>query len=134
MATVRLNREAAAALVKEARRDFENGAHELYNSSDVSQEAVIAACVEVIGVLTDTVESRWPQETDHGFTFDRWSVDFELSPAVMAWIRKTREEQVGFIDDLDGGVCGAEPGYIAEQVYLLHVLDGILGQPEKVAA
>lgn len=31
---VTLNREAATALLKEARRDFENGAHELYATLD----------------------------------------------------------------------------------------------------
>lgn len=57
MTTVSLNREAATALLAEARRDFENGAHELW-SGDEGQRPVIDACTGVIGKLNWNIASE----------------------------------------------------------------------------
>jgi hypothetical protein len=93
--TLRLNRDAATALLKEARRDFENGAQELWGMNDRTQHPVIEATVEVIGRLGGLLDPphRWPQGDPN-------------------------------------------PGYLPEQVYLLHVLQTLTGQrdAEEVAA
>lgn len=139
MAEITLSRPAAAALVKEARRAFENGAHELFTSADELQRPIIEASIEVIGRLATVVDRRWPQEKiDVGSRYeleDERKVAFEVSPEVIAWIERTRDEQVGFIADLDDGEASHEEAdYLAEQVYLLHVLDGLVGQREAAAA
>lgn len=130
---ITLSREAAAVLLKDARCDFANAVQELYGCDDQSQQATIDATVELIGRLADTVEKRWPRETHHGITDDQWFVEFEFSPGLLAWLEKRRSDQVGYIGDLDRGESrGVEPGYHAEQVYLLHVLNDVVGERDAV--
>lgn len=61
---VRLTRDAAVALLKEAREQFENGACELYNSDDDSQHRTIAACVEIIGRIGSLIDHPWGDRTE----------------------------------------------------------------------
>lgn len=134
---VRLPRDAAAALVKEARERFENGAHELHVSHDEGQRATIAACTEIIGLVAGSVGNpwRWPHtETPHGRQEEPLA-EFEFSAETMAWIERNRDQQGGYVADFESGACvGAEPGYYAGQVFLLHVLEGILTQRDEAGA
>lgn len=131
LTTVKLNREAARALVKDAREYFENGVHELYTSRDEGQRPTIAACTEIIGRVGQLVESswRWPhKDTPYGKE-EEWFVEFAFSDETMAWFEWARGQQAGYIADFDSGVHGlADLGVHAEQVYLLHVLDGIISR------
>lgn len=133
---VRLHREAATALLNEARRDFENAAHELYLVNDEGQRPTIEATVEVIGRLSGVLK-HWPQKrnADLGFDEEVWALDFDLSLTVLEWLESVRDQHAGFVAELDDGRTdsGDEQGYIASQVYLLHVLDGILAQRDEAA-
>lgn len=133
MATVRLNREAAAALLTEARRDFENAAHEILGG-DESQRLRLDACTEVIGRLNWNVDRLWPEvEQDGPFApYDDPDVKFELSDRVIEWMRLDLEHLVPFIEDLESGDCLPNPGDIAQQVYLVHVLRGAIEQASEV--
>lgn len=133
---VRLTRDAVVSLLKEARERFENGAHELYScSNDESQRPTIAACTEIIGRVGELIDRpwRWPhKETPYGKEEEALT-SIEFSPATMDWIRWQRDQQAPYVEDFDTGVSGGDPGYLAEQVYLLHVLEGILRQSEAGA-
>ena len=137
-ATVRLQREHAAALLQEARREFENGARELHECNDEAQRPRIEACVELIGRLAPKVEDdRWPKRKvgpeDHKWLEDEVFVDFAFSASVMDWIAWDCEQHAGYVQNMDDGKTGnGEPGYYAEQVFLLHVLRLILDQVEAV--
>jgi len=126
--TIRLNREAATALLAEARREFENAAKELWGHHahrDESQLPALGASTEIIGRLLWTVEHSWPQEQSPIGPYDRSLVEFEFTTDTLSWLRRQRESQESYVADLDAAVDGAEPGYGASQVYLLHVLRGI---------
>lgn len=131
---IQLHREGAIALLGEARRELENGTHELFHNNDESQRATIAACAEIIGRLGQEVDPRrWPTEDTPVGKLERWFAEFEFSEEALAWIEWDRGQMEGFVADFDSGVAGvADPGYHAEQVFLLHVLDGILRQRDEV--
>ena len=136
--TVRLQREHAAALLAEARREFENGAEELYGSNDEPQRPRIEACVEIIGRLAPVIErDRWPKRTvgpdGSQWLEDETFVQFEFSAGVMDWLAWDCEQHAVYVENIDDGSTGhGEPGYYAEQVFLLHVLRLILDQVEAV--
>ena len=133
MAAVELTREAATALLVEARREFENAAHELVQS-DRSQRPAIDACIEIIGRLNWKVDRWWPQETSEiGGKYDKHSVTFGFTGETLEWIERQRDGQAGYVEDLERGVNVLEPGDLSEAVYLLHVLRGIVAQREAVA-
>lgn len=127
-ATVQLTMEACRALVAEARREFDNGAVELWRSRDESQRPTLEAAIEIIGQL-EGVLPLWPShETSFGRELDP-HIEVEFSTATMDWLERQRESQAGYVEDLDRGVDGVgEPDYVAKQVYLLHVLDRIAAQ------
>lgn len=112
---VTLNREAATALLTEARRDFENGAHELL-SGDESQRPTIDACTEIIGRLNWNIDRDWwPQENPPApFTaYDKPQVEFEFTQTAIEWMERTETGTSGFIADLERDGEGDEGG-IAE--------------------
>lgn len=140
--TLKLNRDAATALLKEARRDFENGAQELWraNVNDETQRPIIEATVEVIGKLAELVDSprRWPQGDPNpwGETLPV-EAEVEFTANALDWMERNRQHQEAFVADLERGEwSGSESGYLPEQVYLLHVLETLVGQrdAEAVAA
>lgn len=125
--TVKLNRDAAGALLKEARSEFENGARELWRMGDESQRPTIEATVEVIGKLAGLVEgpgNRWPhkeQEIGHPYPID---AEIAFTEVALGWMRKDCGFVAEHVAELDhrGEWGGADPGYLPEQVFLLHVL------------
>ncbi len=135
--STRLSRDAAIALLKEARGQFENGAHELYNSDDQSQRKTIAACTEIIGRVAEDVGRpwRWPHEETPVGKQEKWFAEFDFSPETLAWIGWDRDQQEAFVADFDSGMNGGgDPGYYAQQVFLLHVLNGLVEQQQKAVA
>ncbi len=132
-AKVELTRDAAAVLLKEAREQYENGARELYRCGDEKQRPTIAACTEIIGRMSGVLRPYWwpTSETPVG-PQDRPLAEFEFSPATLEWIRWDCGQQRDFVADFDSGMNGGtDPGYHAEQVFLLHVLDGIVRQIDE---
>ena len=134
MPEIKLHRQAATALMRRARGwEFDSAARELVGG-DEGQRAEIEACIEIIGRLSWDIE-RWPQEEYYGTKVDQQFVEVELSSTTLDWIERERGLVAAFIGDLDGTEASStDPGYVAEHVYLRHVLDGILGQREAVAA
>jgi hypothetical protein len=134
MAAITLHREAATALLAEARREFENAACERWGGEfhDESQDANLEATTEIIGRLGWDVDRAWPQNVELTGKADRFDVEFEFTPETLDWIRRQAKTHGAYVNELDAGVNSTEPGYIAGQVYLLHVLRGIAAQREAV--
>jgi hypothetical protein len=121
MAEVKLNREAATALVKEARFQLENAAEQVWGSTpDESQRPDIDASAEVIGRMRWTIEVGWPQEQTPVGSIDQGLVEFEFTPETLKWLSGLCSHQERHVAEVDAG--DTEPGYNAEAVYLLHVL------------
>ena len=133
--TVKLNRDAATALMAEARREFENAAEERWGRGfrDMSQEPNLAASTEIIGSLSWQLKF-WPLEDTPGGSEDQPLVEFEFTTETLDWIERKVPGQEGFVSDLDKGSDRGEPGYLSEQVYILHVLRSIAAQGKEVAA
>lgn len=130
---LQFTRDAVIALLKEARRAFENGARELYSCDDVEQLPTIAACTEITGRLHELVEHplNWPtKQTPHGKE-ELPYVTVEFTRKNAPWFEWNRDNQRAFVDDLENGNSGGDPGYEVEQVYLLHVLERIVRQLDE---
>lgn len=76
----------------------------------------------------------WPQETTPVGSQDQPLVEFEFTPQTLDWIERQTVDQERYIEDLDKGLDGADPGYGPSQVYLLHVMRGIVAQREEAIA
>jgi hypothetical protein len=127
MPEVTLNREAATALIREARRTFENAAREVL-FGDESQRQDLEASVEVIGRLNYEIDNgAWPKEA----SYDEPQAPFEFSQAAVEWMDRAATHTEPFIGELEKGDCLPNSGDIAEQVYLLYVLRNAVEQGQR---
>ena len=135
---LQLTRDAVIALLKEARQQFGNGAHELYSCEDVGQRSTIAACTEIIGRLDHMIERPWNWPTKEIPRYGKeelGSVTVEFSRETAAWLKWDRDQQRPYVElELATGASVGEPGYEVEQVYLLHVLERVVRQVEGQVA
>lgn len=133
-ATVRLTQDAANALLAEARNELDNAARELHVSEDKAQAPTIAACVEIIGRLSEKTGWRWPtEESEHSGTHPAAVAEFGFTAPTLDWVERDAQLTREHVADLESGETVGDPGYHRDEAFLAQVLESIVRQRSEGA-
>jgi hypothetical protein len=130
MGEVTLTRAECKALEREARSQMDNSCDEYafgqrHDKPDyvAQHQRSLLACAEILGALSWGRRS-WPK--------DEPSLKLALTAETVAWLERQRRETELHVRELDESGEG-DYKYTAREVFLLHVLNRIVGaaRPEK---